>query len=694
MHSREPGSILDGKYEIVQRLGSGGMGEVYLVRHVHLQELRVVKILRQDLAADPSAQKRFMREARLATQIKHPNVAILYDFSTLPDGSFYMVWEHIQGQDVGDRIRRHGPFPVPVAVRLGVQALQGLEAVHATGVIHRDLSPDNLMITEDKGGNLRMKIIDLGLARTLEADANFEITQVGMFMGKLQYCSPEQAGVPAGVALDHRSDLYSFGLVLYEMIAGLPPFDSENQHGFIFKRLSEDPLPLRGRKAGIEVPAELDRVVRRALERDRDQRFPDARAFIQALERVDQSMSAAETREIPMAAVAAAQAMAPAAAPAPAPSPQSPPPRQRSSGELSRAEKLDLLAQIERASKRVQENAADFSRVESALAAGRFEEAEKLLAQIEGAAPRAQGLDRLKEKLAQAREARQNEADTQERQAVALRAAETEQVLANYLQKKQLPLARLALETLLEIQPDHPKRAHYESWLGLLGEEAEKAKRAEAALAAGRDALGRRDFKAARRELETITRNDPTGKRAETFSHELEAAEREVRQGEEIEQRRRRFEELLAAHRVVEAKEQLDALANLDVPRVTLDFYREQWTEARTAIQREEQSAVFERRYREAIEDHNWPAAREVARELGDAQPGSPRSAAMFSETERLEAIARRQQAIEQGVQQVDAFIEQGDTAKAELAFKILIQMDPENRHRKRLEKQMGGMKR
>jgi serine/threonine-protein kinase len=680
LHSREPGSILDGKYEIVQRLGSGGMGEVYLVRHVHLQELRVVKILRQDLAADPSAQKRFMREARLATQIKHPNVAILYDFSTLQDGSFYMVWEHIQGEDVGDRIRRQGPFPVRVAVRLAVQALQGLEAVHATGVIHRDLSPDNLMITEDKAGNLRIKIIDLGLARTLEADANFEITQVGMFMGKLQYCSPEQAGAPAGMALDHRSDLYSFGLVLYEMITGLPPFDSENQHGFIFKRLSEDPLPLRGRKPGLEVPVELDRVVRRALERDREQRFPDARAFIQALERVDQSMSAAETREIPLSVMAAAQEAAPAASAASA---ASAPPRQRSSSELSKAERLDLLAQIERASKRVQESSAEFPRVEAALAAGRLDEAEKLIGAIEIVTPRAQGLERLKERLAQARE----------QEGIARRAAETEQVLTNYLQKKQLPLARLALETLLEIQPDHPKRTDYEGWIGLLADEGEKVKRAESALAAGRAALERRDFRAARRELEVIARNDPAGQRAEAFNHELEAAEREVRQGEEIERRRRRFEELLAAHRVVEAKEELDALAKLDVPRITLDFYREQWAEVRTSIQREEQTAVFERRYRQAVEDHNWLAAREVARELGEAQPGSARSAAMFSEAERLEAIAHRQQALEQGVRQVDAFIEQGDAAKAELALKILIQMDPENRHRKRLEKQVGGMR-
>jgi serine/threonine protein kinase len=677
LNLREPGSILDGKYEIVQRLGSGGMGEVYLVRHVHLQELRVVKILRQDLAADPSAQKRFMREARLATQIKHPNVAILYDFSTLQDGSFYMVWEHIQGQDVGDRIRRVGPFPVVTAVRLGIQALHGLEAVHAAGVVHRDLSPDNLMITEDKAGNLRLKIIDLGLARTLEADANFEITQVGMFMGKLQYCSPEQAS-PGGTTLDHRSDLYSFGLVLYEMIAGLPPFESENQHGFIFKRLSEDPLPLRGRNRQIEVPVELDRVVRRALERDREQRFPDARAFIAALEQVEHSLSGVQTKEIPKEVLAEAQGMA-AAPPAPPP-----PPRQRSSSELSKAERLDLLAQIEKATRRVQESSGELLRAEAALNAGRLREAEELITRIEIAAPRTQGLERLRDRLAQARE----------RETRTLRAGETEQVLTQYLQRKQLPLARLALETLLEIQPEHPKRADYEGWIQLLADEAEKAKRAEAALAAGREALARRDFQAARRELETIARNDADGKRTEAFNDDLERAEREARENAEIEQRRKRFEELIAAHRVVEAREELDALSKLDVPRITLDFYREQLAETRAGIQKEEQDAVFARRYRQAIEEHDWFAAREVAQELGKAQPGSPRAASMFAEIERLEAIQRRQQAVEQGVQQVETFIRQGEAAKAELALKILVQMDPENRHRKRLEKAVGGLKR
>ena len=603
-------------------------------------------------------------------------MAILYDFSTLQDGSFYMVWEHIQGQDVGDRIRHHGPFPVAAAVRLGIQALQGLEAVHATGVIHRDLSPDNLMITEDKAGNLRMRIIDLGLARTLEADANFEITQVGMFMGKLQYCSPEQAS-PGGAALDHRSDLYSFGLVLYEMIVGLPPFDSENQHGFIFKRLSEDPLPLRGRNPRVDVPVELDRVVRRALERDREQRFPDARAFIAALEQVEHSLAGVQTKEIPREVLAEAQGFAPPPAPPPAP-------RRRSSSELSKAERIDLLAQIERASRRVQETSGELTRAEAVLSAGRLKEAEELIARIEIAAPRTQGLERLKDRLAQARE----------QETRTLRAGETEQVLNQYLQRKQLPLARLALETLLEIRPDHPKRADYEGWIQLLADEAEKAKRAEAAFAAGREALARGDFQAARRELETIARNDTQGKRTEAFNDELERAEREIRENAEIEQRRKRFEELIAVHRVVEAREELDALSKLDVPRITLDFYREQLSEARAGIQKEEQDAVFARRYRQTVEDHNWFAAREVAQELGKAQPGSPRAAAMFAEVERLEAIHRRQQAVEQGVRQVEAFIQQGDAAKAELALKILIQMDPENRHRKRLEKQVGGMKR
>lgn len=675
---REPGSTLDAKYEIVQRLGSGGMGEVYLVRHIHLQELRVIKILRQDLQADPSAQKRFMREARLATQIKHPNVAILYDFSTLPDGSFYMVWEHIQGEDVGDWIRRNGPFPVPLAIRLGIQALRGLEAIHATGVIHRDLSPDNLMITEDKQGQKRFKIIDLGLARTLEPDANHEITQVGMFMGKLKYCSPEQASPTGSDGLDRRSDLYSFGLVLYEMITGLPPFESDSQAGFIFKRLSEDPLPLTGRNPRVLVPPDLDRVVRKILERDREKRFTDAIAIIQALERVDQSLSAAETREIQIPAFVRESA-APAGVP---PAMQ----RQRSSSELTRTERDDLLAQIDRAARRVQETSVDLSRIETALSEGRLDEAQQLLAQTEASSPRAQGLQRLKERIAEEKAA--HEAAERLR-----RIAETEQVLANYIQRKQLPLARLALETLSELDPQNPKQAEYESTLGRLAQEIEKEKRAVAALAAGREALARKDLPAARRELEIVLRDDLSGKRSAMLREEVEAAEREVRTGAELDERSRRFETLLAERRIRDAEEELQALSQLDISRVTLAVYQDRLRDVQGLVDREERVSFLEMRFRKHLEDHDWPAAREVASEMGRLVPESPRAAEMFSHVDRLEADFRRQKSVEQGVQQVEDFVQKGDAAKAELALKVLLQMDPENRHRKRLEKQVKAMR-
>jgi len=761
--SREPGTIFDGKYEIVQPLASGGMGEVYLVRHVHLQELRVVKILRQDLAADPVAQKRFVREARLATQIKHPNVAILYDFSRLPDGSFYMVWEHIQGRDVGDWVRERGPFPVGTAIRLGIQALRGLGAIHSAGIIHRDVSPDNLMIMENNRQQAWLKIIDLGLAKNLAPEdstssGSFEITQVGMFMGKLQYCSPEQAGTANGEILDRRSDLYSFALVLYEMVTGLPPFESESPHGFIFKRLSEDPLPMIGRNPAVEVPFELDRVVRQALERDRERRYPDSVSFIMALERVEKALSKIETQEVTMPPGARAAAR------------PDTPPRQRSSSELSRAERIDLLAQIERAAKRVSESSLDLARAEGSIAAGNLDEARRLVAQIEAANPRTAGLDRIKERLAAAGTgavaAGSGPAPSAARPAAPApppmtaaappaaatagpvaatapsmppaktaagpavapapsvpppaappvpapaapfpstpapaappadattadqrqRTAEAEKALRRYLERKQLPLARLALETLLELAPQHPNRADYESWVTLLADEVEQDRRAEIALAAARAAIVRRDFAKARQELDLVRRNDLSGERAAALERELDEVEQGLRQGADFERHKQRLDELLAARKLAEAEREIEQLAGLGLSNFTLDSYRERLREARLATDQERQAAPIEKRYREVLQARDWFAAREAAAELESIAPASPRPAAMYAEVERLESIHKHQQAAEQGVLQVDAFLEKGDLRNAELALRILLSIDPENRHRKRLERQL-----
>ena len=275
----ELGSSIEGKYKVLERLASGGMGEVYKVLHVHLQQPRVIKLLRPELAEDQDAARRFHREARTATQIEHPSVAMLHDFSRLPNGSFYMVWEYIDGQDLSSWLREHGPFPLDQALDLAVQGLSGLEAIHAAQVIHRDISPDNLMLSRSRTGHLQLHVIDLGLAKSLSDGMALEDSGAG---GKLLYCSPEQAGLIEGVRPDHLSDLYSFALVIYEMLSGRLPFDS--LEGGLVTRFRTKPVSLR--KRGVEVPEALDRVLMRALSLERRRRYQDARSFRIALQQI------------------------------------------------------------------------------------------------------------------------------------------------------------------------------------------------------------------------------------------------------------------------------------------------------------------------------------------------------------------------------------------------------------------------
>lgn len=284
---------LDGKYRILSRLGVGGMGEVYKVLHTHLNAIRVIKLMRSNIASDAGAHDRFLREARLATKIQHPNVAALFDFSTLDDGSNYMVWEYIEGINLHELITERGPLSARYAATIGVQALLGLDAIHRAGIVHRDISPENLMIARDVAGdgassgagNERVKIIDLGIAKSAAADDNK--TRTGMFVGKWKYCSPEHLGMlPAGERIDGRADLYSFGIVLYEMLSGVPPFVCDTPHAYLMKHASERPKPLREVNPGAVVPPQLEALIFRALEKDRSRRFASAREFAQELERV------------------------------------------------------------------------------------------------------------------------------------------------------------------------------------------------------------------------------------------------------------------------------------------------------------------------------------------------------------------------------------------------------------------------
>ena len=281
--------LIDGKYQILDRLGVGGMGEIFKVRHIHLNELRVIKIMRPNVAADDQGLQRFLQEARTSTMIKHRNLAMLYDFAQLDDGSYYMVWEFIDGVNIQKWIATNGPVPPRLAVEIAVQALTGLDHLHSMGLIHRDISPENIMLSQDHHGKLMVKVIDFGIAKSLaEGESGGQgLTQTGMFLGKLKYASPEQAGyLKEGEHLDPRSDLYSFGIVMYEMLAGRAPFQATNPHGYILKHVTEKPAPIVETNPQAKVPAQLESLIMKALEKSRDNRFRTAGDFANALEAI------------------------------------------------------------------------------------------------------------------------------------------------------------------------------------------------------------------------------------------------------------------------------------------------------------------------------------------------------------------------------------------------------------------------
>jgi eukaryotic-like serine/threonine-protein kinase len=287
------GRLLDGKYQIIDRLGVGGMGEIFKVRHIHLNELRVIKIMRANIAQDDQGLQRFLQEARTSTMIKHKNLAMLYDFAQLEDGSYYMVWEFIDGTNIQKWIAANGPMPPRLTVEIAIQALTGLEHLHSMGLIHRDISPENIMLSQDHHGKLLVKVIDFGIAKQLQegSDAGHGLTQTGMFLGKLKYASPEQAGfLKEGEHLDPRSDLYSFGIVMYEMLAGRAPFQATNPHGYILKHVTEKPAPIGAMNAGASVPPQLESIIMRSLEKQRDSRYASAEDFAHALENVRASI--------------------------------------------------------------------------------------------------------------------------------------------------------------------------------------------------------------------------------------------------------------------------------------------------------------------------------------------------------------------------------------------------------------------
>jgi serine/threonine protein kinase len=267
-----PGDLVSGKYRIVRLIGDGGMGVVYEARHEVLGSGVALKFLHADLAKRPGLTQRFLQEARVSATIQSPHVTHVTDVDTAQDGSPYLVMELLHGQSLQGLLDRQGKLPVDQAVDFGLQILAGLEAAHATGVVHRDMKPDNVFVTPSGGGPL-LKLIDFGIAK-LRASSEFTkgLTRAGVVMGTPEYMAPEQ--LSSAQTTDHRADIYSLGVMLFEMLAGCRPTDGDDAE-IIVAAVEAG----RVRRLGEVVPGlqpGLVALVERAMSPLRDQRFETA----------------------------------------------------------------------------------------------------------------------------------------------------------------------------------------------------------------------------------------------------------------------------------------------------------------------------------------------------------------------------------------------------------------------------------
>ncbi len=265
------GDVLGARYEIQKLLGMGGMGAVYKARDMEVERVVGLKVIRPDLAGNPAILARFKQELVLARQVTHKNIVRIYDLNEA-DGVKFITMEFIEGEDLRTILTRKGKLSPGEAVDIILQVCAGLEAAHSEGVIHRDLKPGNIM--RDASG--RVVIMDFGLARSLQGDG---MTQTGMMIGTMEYMSPEQA---MGKELDARSDEFAIGLILYELLTGFMPYQADSAIASLVKRTQERVTPLS--EVDSNVPAEINEIVCRCLERNPDDRFASVQEFAQALE--------------------------------------------------------------------------------------------------------------------------------------------------------------------------------------------------------------------------------------------------------------------------------------------------------------------------------------------------------------------------------------------------------------------------
>ncbi|HEY6390974.1 MAG TPA: protein kinase, partial [Bryobacteraceae bacterium] len=286
-----PGTMI-AHYRVVSRLGQGGMGAVYLADDTRLGRRVALKVLTPEVAADPDRMQRFVQEAKLASALTHPNVAYIHEIGQ--DGElWFLAMEYVDGSPLSARIQE-GALKVSGILQIGIQVADALDDAHSKGIVHRDIKPANLMLTP-RG---HVKVLDFGLAKLEKALKNTQDTQLltsaGLVLGTVEYMSPEQA---LGREVDHRTDIFSLGVVLYEMATGRLPFAGANSSETMARILQAQPDAMA--RFNYEAPEELERVVRKCLEKERERRYQSARELLVDLKNLERDSGAQRAADVP-----------------------------------------------------------------------------------------------------------------------------------------------------------------------------------------------------------------------------------------------------------------------------------------------------------------------------------------------------------------------------------------------------------
>src|SRR3954468_7483714 len=321
------GMVIRDKYQILEKIGAGGMAVVYLAKHLAFNELRAIKVVNSRLLDDENFLRRFRSEAIITRKLTHPNAVRVDDLDSTEDGRPFMVMEYVHGKDLRHVIQASGPLPVRRSLGIARQAASALAAAHALGITHRDIKPDNILMTDTGDGTDLVKVLDFGIAKVREAnmESAHSSTKTGMVVGTPQYISPEQAMGRSGEQIDGRADLYSLGVVLYEMVTGRLPFESDTPMGMLLHHIQTTPPRAHEISPELRIPEALSVLLVHALEKDRTHRYQNAAEFMAALDDVEEQLRTGVTGVVTRPGMSAPSAAAAKRAPILSPATKTPP---------------------------------------------------------------------------------------------------------------------------------------------------------------------------------------------------------------------------------------------------------------------------------------------------------------------------------------------------------------------------------